>query len=123
MIDAREELAPAAARSQNRRNAPLSEKSGRNRPTGGRVSTVKGAASSRKSLKVERVFSDPKVKPFDQIEWDKRTVRLQADILRNEVDETGLFDDQFPPLSQNLGNVSPLQSGDHDIEPLASDQR
>lgn len=30
-------------------------------------------------LAVERVFSDPKVNPFDQIEWDKRTAEITDD--------------------------------------------
>ena len=59
MIDAREELAPASSNRQARRNAPLTaEKSGRIRASSGKVSTVKSAATSRKSLKVDRVFSD-----------------------------------------------------------------
>ena len=30
-------------------------------------------AKAKKYLPITRVFSDAKVKPFDQIEWDKRT--------------------------------------------------
>ena len=80
MIDAREELAPASSNRQARRNAPLTaEKSGRIRASSGKVSTVKSAATSRKSLKVDRVFSDPKVNPFDQIEWDRRIAEITDD--------------------------------------------
>jgi ribonucleoside-diphosphate reductase alpha chain len=80
MIDAREELVPAVSNRQARRNRPLTaEKSGRIRPGSGKVSTVKSAAASRKSLKVDRVFSDPKLNPFDQIEWDKRTAEITDD--------------------------------------------
>jgi ribonucleoside-diphosphate reductase alpha chain len=79
MIDAREELVSAAPNRPARRPAALSEKSGRNRPVSGKVSTVKGAASSRKSLKVDRVFSKAKVHPFDEIEWDKRTAEITDD--------------------------------------------
>ena len=32
-----------------------------------------------KGLKVERVFSDPKTRPFDQLEWDKRTAEITDD--------------------------------------------
>src|ERR1051326_3782157 len=34
---------------------------------------------SKKSLRLQRVFSDAKVKPFDQIEWDKRTAEITDD--------------------------------------------
>jgi ribonucleoside-diphosphate reductase alpha chain len=34
---------------------------------------------TKKSLRVERVFSDAKVNPFDQIEWDKRTAEITDD--------------------------------------------
>jgi len=33
----------------------------------------------KKSLRIERVFSDAKVKPFDQIEWEKRTAEITDD--------------------------------------------
>ena len=33
----------------------------------------------QKSLPIERVFSDATVKPFDQIEWDKRTAEITDD--------------------------------------------
>ncbi len=36
-------------------------------------------SSSAKSLPIKRVFSDAKVKPFDQIEWDKRTAEITDD--------------------------------------------
>src|SRR5260370_42445784 len=36
-------------------------------------------SSARKSLAVQRVFSDPKVKPFDQIEWERRTAEISDD--------------------------------------------
>ncbi len=35
--------------------------------------------SSRRKLTVERVFSDPDVKPFDQIEWERRTAEITDD--------------------------------------------
>ena len=68
MIDAREEVL-SPKQSQVRRSSKLSA----NRPGTSR------AASGKKSLRVERVFSDPKVKPFDQIEWDKRTAEITDD--------------------------------------------
>jgi ribonucleoside-diphosphate reductase alpha chain len=69
MIDAREDVltsAPAAGRRQ-----------------GQKVSNSRGMkpakSESKKSLRIERVFSDAKVKPFDQIEWDKRTAEITDD--------------------------------------------
>jgi len=33
----------------------------------------------KKSLKIDRVFSDPKVNPFDQLEWERRTAEITDD--------------------------------------------
>ena len=84
MIDAREELLSASATRQNRQNrrntSPANEKTGLKGVSRGKLSRVNAKSSkSQKSLKVERVFSDPKVKPFDQIEWDKRTAEITDD--------------------------------------------
>src|ERR1051325_10362345 len=35
--------------------------------------------NSRRALRVERVFSDAKLKPFDQIEWERRTAEITDD--------------------------------------------
>ncbi|MBM3871325.1 MAG: vitamin B12-dependent ribonucleotide reductase [Verrucomicrobia bacterium] len=37
------------------------------------------AKSGKKPLQITRVFSDAKVKPFDQIEWEKRTAEITDD--------------------------------------------
>ncbi|HEY4984227.1 MAG TPA: vitamin B12-dependent ribonucleotide reductase [Verrucomicrobiae bacterium] len=37
------------------------------------------AGNGKKTLRIERVFSDAKVKPFDQIEWDRRTAEITDD--------------------------------------------
>jgi len=37
------------------------------------------SASASKALNIERVFSDAKVKPFEQIEWDRRTAEITDD--------------------------------------------
>ncbi len=68
MIDAREEVL-SPKQSQVRRSSKLSA----NRPGASRT------ASGKKSLRVQRVFSDAKVKPFDQIEWDKRIAEITDD--------------------------------------------
>lgn len=39
----------------------------------------KSMRSRKKSLRLERTFSDATVKPFDQIEWDKRTAEITDD--------------------------------------------
>jgi hypothetical protein len=64
MIDAREEVSSSATQQQHRRR-PTSAATGR--------SAKSSAASNSKSLRMERIFSDAKVKPFDQIEWERRT--------------------------------------------------
>jgi ribonucleoside-diphosphate reductase alpha chain len=69
MIDAREEVLSSAPKAAHRRTAKVS---------GARtVKTSKVAA--KKMLPVARVFSDAKIKPFDQIEWDKRTAEITDD--------------------------------------------
>ena len=37
------------------------------------------ATAARKPLSVPRTFSDPKVKPFDQVEWERRTAEITDD--------------------------------------------
>src|SRR5882672_9942941 len=44
------------------------------------VRTVKSAASpAKKPLTLERVFSDAKTNPFDQVEWEQRTAEITDD--------------------------------------------
>ena len=70
MIDAREEAMAPAPRKDRR--SVTSVAAGRN---------VKGRdmSTAKKTLRVERVFSDAKVKPFDQVEWDRRTAEITDD--------------------------------------------
>jgi ribonucleoside-diphosphate reductase alpha chain len=68
MIDARDQVQPSAQPAHRRRSK--SSGSARNRITGMNLT---------KSLPLERVFSDAAVKPFDQIEWDKRTAEITDD--------------------------------------------
>src|SRR6185295_5256928 len=68
MIDTREEVVSAPSSQARRRGTPMPSK--RKAP---RV-TIPG-----KTLKVQRVFSNAKVKPFDQLEWDKRTAEITDD--------------------------------------------
>jgi ribonucleoside-diphosphate reductase alpha chain len=41
--------------------------------------TATVAPSARKALRIERIFSDSKVNPFDQLEWDNRTAEITDD--------------------------------------------
>ncbi len=69
MIDAREEVSAPAPKAASRRTNKVSA-----------TRSMKPAKSeTKKSLRIERVFSDAKVKPFDQIEWDKRTAEITDD--------------------------------------------
>src|ERR1039458_4997023 len=70
MIDAREEVTASAPQQQPHRR-PTTSATGR--------SAKNGAASKQKSLRMERIFSDATVKPFDQIEWDRRTAEITDD--------------------------------------------
>ena len=69
MIDAREEVMAPAPHKSRRRTAPV---------TAGRIKG-KDMSTAKKTLRVERIFSDAKVKPFDQIEWDRRTAEITDD--------------------------------------------
>ena len=33
----------------------------------------------KKSLSLQRTFSDPKINPFDQMEWERRTAEITDD--------------------------------------------
>ena len=70
MIDAREAVLPSASQTQDRRH-PAAVATGRSAKT--------SAPSKSKSLRMERIFSDAKVKPFDQIEWERRTAEITDD--------------------------------------------
>ena len=69
MIDAREEILAPAPHAVRRRTVKVSASR--------EAKNNKGAR--KKSLTVERIFSDPKIKPFDQIEWEKRTAEITDD--------------------------------------------
>ena len=69
MIDAREEVMVPAPHKSRRRTASV---------TAGRVKG-KDMSTAKKTLRIERIFSDAKVKPFDQIEWDRRTAEITDD--------------------------------------------
>ncbi|HWD20530.1 MAG TPA: vitamin B12-dependent ribonucleotide reductase [Verrucomicrobiae bacterium] len=69
MIDARDQVLSSSASQHATR-----------RSKNGRLSRPRATAQpSGPSLKIDRVFSDAKVKPFDQIEWDRRTAEITDD--------------------------------------------
>ncbi len=72
MIDAREDVSAPAPKTTGRRQQKVSASR-----------SMKPAKSESKkplkSLRIDRVFSDAKVKPFDQIEWDRRTAEITDD--------------------------------------------
>ena len=70
MIDAREELLSSAPKAAQHRSAKFAA---------GRTVKSGRKSAAKKFLPVERVFSDAKVKPFDQIEWDQRTAEITDD--------------------------------------------
>src|SRR5208282_1455415 len=69
MIDACEEVLAPAPHAGRRRSTKVSASR--------EVKSSK--ATGKKFLMVERIFSDPKIKPFDQIEWEKRTAEITDD--------------------------------------------
>ena len=67
MIDARDQIQPSANRKAGR-SPRLAQGRGSNRVSG-----------QNRKVRVERVFSHPKVSPFEQIEWDRRTAEITDD--------------------------------------------
>ena len=61
MIDATDEVVSAPTQPSRRRGSGLTAKS-----SSRRVENQK-----RTSLTLDRVFSDPKINPFDQLEWER----------------------------------------------------
>jgi ribonucleoside-diphosphate reductase alpha chain len=74
MIDATESIVSGTGHKRLRRGSKPQVSTAR-ATTAGR----KSKSGSRKVLTFPRVFSDAKVKPFDQIEWDRRTAEITDD--------------------------------------------
>jgi ribonucleoside-diphosphate reductase alpha chain len=70
MIDASDHVQPAAASSRRRSSKPAA--TARNR-------SAQASPTVPPSVPIERVFSDANVKPFDQIEWERRTAEITDD--------------------------------------------
>ena len=69
MIDSHDQVTSAPA-TRNRRRGTAAPAAARG---------AKSPAPSHKTIRVQRVFSDPNVKPFDQVEWEKRTAEITDD--------------------------------------------
>ncbi|MFZ1073223.1 MAG: vitamin B12-dependent ribonucleotide reductase [Verrucomicrobiia bacterium] len=69
MIDAREEILAPAPHTGRRRATKVAAAR----------DTEVNKDGVRKSLRIGRVFSNAKVKPFDQIEWERRTAEITDD--------------------------------------------
>ncbi|HVV02020.1 MAG TPA: vitamin B12-dependent ribonucleotide reductase [Verrucomicrobiae bacterium] len=69
MIDTTEDVFPSTARQNRHRHQPPAHGRGGRR--------VAASAAGRPSLK--RVFSDLKVSPFDQVQWERRTAEITDD--------------------------------------------
>src|ERR1035438_8728783 len=54
---------------------------GRRRPSTGSSnrSTRSDASPGKKTLQLERTFSDPSISPYDQLEWERRTAEITDD--------------------------------------------
>ncbi len=69
MIDSHDQVMPAP--SSQRRRATAAQ-------TGARA-PKRGSAVPQKTMPVQRVFSDAKINPFDQLEWERRTAEITDD--------------------------------------------
>ena len=65
MIDTNQDIVAVAPLQSRRVAAP-----------GARRADRSSTAEAKQELTIERVFSDPKVKPFDQVEWEVRTAEI-----------------------------------------------
>lgn len=70
MIDSHNDLvSPVSSRSHHRRG----------RLNGGRTRAQRPALKAEPALSIPRIFSDAKIKPLEQIEWDRRTAEITDD--------------------------------------------
>src|SRR6185369_15508330 len=70
MINISAEVSSPAVAHQNRRRAGAVP-AGRN--------AKRQPAAARSMLEIERTFSDPKLNPFDQLEWERRSAEITDD--------------------------------------------
>ncbi len=71
MIDASDQAVSASPTKSRRRSSATPKKAPK-------VAKTRGG-KSRKTLGIKRVFSDARINPFDQLEWEKRTAEITDD--------------------------------------------
>lgn len=77
MIDAQDAVVSSASVKRVRRGAkPVAKPLAKSRRA---TASSPASKASGQKLKITRVFSDAQVKPFDQIEWDRRTAEITDD--------------------------------------------
>jgi ribonucleoside-diphosphate reductase alpha chain len=69
MIDATDEVVSAPTRHNRRRNTGLADKK----------SSRRNETAKPTHVALNRVFSDPKTSPFDQVQWERRTAEITDD--------------------------------------------
>ena len=69
MIEVSEDVLSAPT-AENQRQSAASQ--------GPRTARNQGSAA-KKSLRIDRTFSNPKIHPFDEAEWEKRTAEITDD--------------------------------------------
>ena len=79
MLDARDSVVSSAPASSRRSAKNKATVKANLRGSSSKASASKTSVSSSGKLPIQRVFSDAKVKPFDQIEWDRRTAEITDD--------------------------------------------
>ncbi len=80
MIDAQDSVVTSAGKSARRGSKTPASSGAKARNSSTSKGRSTGAARKPSaSLKLSRVFSDAKVKPFDQIEWERRTAEITDD--------------------------------------------
>jgi len=60
-------------------SAPVQQGRRRSSGNGGIRATKSNGVAGKKSLSIERTFSDPNTAPFDQIQWERRTAEITDD--------------------------------------------
>ena len=93
--------------------------------TGARTPKKRAKAAAGKTLKIERWFSDPKVSPFDQVEWERRTAEITDDggrrVFRVQVGERTDGRDAIV-LDQDGAVAHHVPSGVHRDDVASTDQ-
>jgi ribonucleoside-diphosphate reductase alpha chain len=80
MIDVPEQVVTMSGQTTRRKKNPAA-RAGSARPS---------AAKARAGLKITRTFSSPKIKPFDEVEWDLRTAEITDDSGRTIFKQEGV---------------------------------